>query len=105
MGEIIHSKSLPNKRMIYKVLIEENEMKNLQGHLKNVRVFSSKLCNKTSEINTRGNGGVTKYFKIPLSIRSRRKQNHGILSSQRLETPKKIFYIYVVDKEINKEKI
>ena len=69
MGEIIHSKILPDNKVLYKVLLDEEELKKLKGHLKNVHVFSSKLCKETSQINTRGNKGVTKYFKIPLSIR------------------------------------
>lgn len=102
MGEIIHSKILLNKKVVCKILIDENEALNLKGHLKRIHVFSSNLCTNFSSINVRGNKGVTKYFKIPLSIRSR-KRPIGMLIYQKLETATKIFYIYTVQKEIQED--
>ena len=49
------------------------------------------------------NNGVTKYFRIPLSIRSRKKHN-GNLKYQKIDTPAKIFYIYTLEKEQEKIK-
>ena len=98
MGQIINSKILSNKQVSIKIILDQKEMENLKGHLKNVHVFNSDLCAYDSQINTRGNNGVTKYFRIPLSIRSRKKHN-GNLKYQKIDTPAKIFYIYTLEKE------
>ncbi|MDA3836525.1 MAG: hypothetical protein PF542_02790 [Nanoarchaeota archaeon] len=93
---------MPDKTVTCKILLDTEEMTALQGHMKNLNIFSAKLCNKESQINTRGNNGVTKYFKIPLSIRSRKKHT-GDLKYQRLDTPAKVFYIYTLQKEGEKQ--
>jgi hypothetical protein len=98
LGQIINSKLVANKKVILKIILDQDEISNLKGHLKNIHVFNSDLCNKPSQINARGNNGVTKYFKIPLSIRSRKKYS-GKLNYQKTETPSKIFYIYTLEKE------
>lgn len=100
MGEIIHSKIIPNSKVTYKILLEAEEAQKLKGHLRNIHVFSSGLCKEKTQINTRGNNGVTKYFKIPLSIRSRKKY-YGKLIYQKLDTPIKVFYIYTINKDNN----
>lgn len=100
MGQIINSKTLPNKKVISKIILDQEEISNLKGHLKNIHIFNSDLCEHQAQINTRGNNGVTKYFRIPLSIRSRKK-NTGILSYQKLETPAKLFYIYTLKEELD----
>lgn len=101
MGEIIHSKIISNNKVIYKILLDVEEAQRLKGHLKNIHVFTSNLCKEKTQINTRGNNGVTKYFKIPLGIRSRKKY-HGKLVYQKIDTTKNIFYIYTIHKENNK---
>jgi hypothetical protein len=104
MGQIISTKNMPNKTVACKIIIDQNEMKNLKGHLKNVHVFSSNEFPAEASINTRGNNGVTKYFRIPLSIRSRKKHNRE-LEYQKIDTPTKIFYIYTLGvKEQEEEK-
>lgn len=98
MGQIINTRNLPDKTVVCRILLNQEEIANLKGHMKNIHVFSENLCNQFSQINTRGNAGVTKYFKIPLGIRSRKKHN-GNLSYQMMETPTKAFYIYTLGKE------
>jgi len=98
MGQIIDTKNGANNSVICKILLDNKEVESLRGHMKNISVFSSKMCNKEARVNTRGNKGVTKYFKIPLSIRSRRK-NTGQLISQKIEDYSKVFYIYTLKKE------
>lgn len=98
MGEIIHSKIISESKVIYKILLETKESQKLKGHLKNINVFTSNLCTERTQINTRGNNGVTKYFKIPLGIRSRKKYN-GTVIYQKIDTPTNIYYIYTIRKE------
>lgn len=100
MGEIIDIKNLPEKMVSMKVLLSPEEVSKLKGHMKNLHLFTSDLCTQDSKINTRGINGVTKYFKIPLSIRPRKKYE-GKLTYQKIETPSKIFYIYTIKKEKN----
>lgn len=98
MGTIIDTKKASNNTVICKLLLSHNEVADLKGHMKNIHLFSAKMCDKESRINTRGNKGVTKYFRIPLSIRSRKKHN-GSLTYQKLEDFSKIFYVYALTKE------
>ena len=98
MGEIVDIKHLPNNNVNVKISLSPDEVSKLKGHMKNVHPFTSNLCTQESEINKRGNNGVTKYFKIPLSIRTRKKYE-GQLNYQKIETPSKIFYIYTIKKE------
>lgn len=102
MGHIIDTKNLPNKSVTCKILLDDFELSNLGGHLKNVSLFAANLCNTNATINTRGNQGVTKYFKIPLNIRSRSKHN-GNLTYQKIETASKIYYIYSLGKSNEEE--
>lgn len=102
MGRIIDTRNISEEKVLYKVLLDRNEMIPLRGHLRNVSIFTSNLCTTDSQINTRGNNGVTKYFKIPLNIRSRKKHS-GSLSYQKIETPSKIFYVYSLEKKEEKE--
>ena len=98
MGQIISSKQLTNKDFVHKILLNHQEIKNLKNHMKNIYAFTPQNCNKQAQINSRGNGGVTKYFKVPLSLRSRKKHS-GTISYQKIETKNKIFYIYVLKKQ------
>lgn len=98
MGEIINTRNTSNKKVIMKIEVNLEEIENLKGHLKNIQIFNSNLCNKESEINSRGNNGVTKYFKVPLTIRTRKKYT-GELKYQKLDTPTKCFYIYTIEKD------
>ena len=103
MGHIIKSKIQQDQKVIYQIELDEEESLKLQGHLKKVYVFTSNLCNIKTQINSRGNKGVTKYFRIPLEIRPRKKQN-GVLASQRIESSSKVFYIYTITKTIEDKK-
>ena len=97
MGTIIHSK-ISGEEVLYKILLEEEELGNLNGHLKRIHLFSSDLCSNNSKICQKGNNGVTKYFKIPVGLRSRKKP-FGSLTYQKIETPSKVFYLYITNKK------
>lgn len=97
MGRIINSKIFSENKVIYKILLEESDLQKIKGHFKNIHLFAGGLCNKETQINQRGKKGVTKYFKIPLEVRTRKKYT-GIISYQRLDSATKSFYIYVLNK-------
>lgn len=98
MGEIIENKFTKNKKVKCKISLDIKEFENLKGHMKNIHFFSEKLCLHESKVNNRGNNGVTKYFKVPLKIRSRKKFERE-LNYKKIETPTKTFYIYILKKE------
>ncbi len=97
MGEIISSKITPNN-IIYKILLENDEVLALKNAIKNIHFFAADLCNKEAKIIERGKNGVTKYFYIPFNLRFRKKKAYKKISYQKLETHSKVFYIYVIDK-------
>jgi len=97
MGEIITSKVMPDRKVVCKIILDKKELLGLKGHLKNIQIFSSEMCTNESCVNQRGNNGVTKYFRIPLSIRSRKKHS-GQLLYQKLDLDSKTFYLYVLKK-------
>jgi len=96
MGEII-TKKVINKKVRCKILLDIKEFENLKGNLKEIHLFSSELCAHPAEINTRGNHGVTKYAKIPLSIRPKKKPL-GELKYLKIKTPSKEYFIYSIEK-------
>lgn len=96
MGEII-AKKVIKKKVRCKILLDIQEFESLKGNFKKVYAFSSKLCEHVAEINTRGNKGVTKYARIPLSIRPKKKPS-GELKYLKLNTPSKQYFIYSIEK-------
>jgi hypothetical protein len=100
MGELINSKILTNNNIIYKILLEKEETLALKNAIKNINIFSADLCNIEAGMIKRGKNGVTMHFEIPFKLRFRKKKTHNKISYQKLETPTKIFYIYVIKKEI-----
>lgn len=101
MGEILETKYRPNQMVSIIIKMEPEEISRLRGHMKNVHLFTTHLFNQESEIQARGTNGVTKYFKVPLSIRTRKKYE-GPIGYQKIETPSKTFYVYTVKKEQEK---
>lgn len=98
MGEILKTKHRPNKKVTVLMKMGPEEISRLKGHMKNVSLFTTNLFEHEAEIQSRGTNGVTKYFKIPFAIRTRKKYD-GPISYQKIETPSKIFYAYVINKE------
>jgi hypothetical protein len=93
VGEIINSKLNSKNKILLKLEISEKELEELKGSLRKISLFCGDLCQTDSQISQRGINGVTKYFKIPLQIRSKRKITEKI-SYQKAETLTKTFYIY-----------
>ncbi len=98
MGDVISSKIFPNNNIIYKILLEKEEALALKNAIKNIHFFSPNLCTKEAKIIERGRQSSTKYFKIPFSLRFRKKKSYDKISYQKLENHSKIFYIYVIHK-------
>lgn len=98
MGYLIDSKVLSNNAIVYKILLEKEEVLSLKNAINNINLFAENLCNAEAGLITRGKHGVTKYFEIPFNMRFRRKKEYEKILYQKIETSTKIFYIYVIKK-------
>jgi len=100
MGNIINSKTLTNNSILYRVLLDIEEAKSLKNAFRNVYVFSPILCTKEVRIIERGRNNSSKYFEIPFNLRFKKKKTYDTLTYQKLENYSKVFYIYVINKNL-----
>ena len=98
MGEIVRTK-VDGDNMILHVLLNEDEACQLRNHVTKIHVFSSDLCSQDAGVIERGNKGGTKYFSIPLSLKSRQKKRYSKISYQKIEKEGKSYFVYVVEKD------
>src|SRR3989338_2604142 len=97
MGRIISSKVSQNGKIIYEVALEYEESLQLEGHLRNVYLFSEDSRGVDTNLAKRGRNCATKYFLIPRTLR-KNLQSTSQVKCQTLMTPTKNVFIYVVDK-------
>ena len=98
MGEIINSRVVSDK-VVYKVLLSEEEARQLKNHVKSVHLFSADLCEFSTRIIERGNKGGAKYFVIPLGLKSRKRIRYSGASYQKVDVGDEVFYICCVNKD------
>lgn len=96
MGKIISSRRT-RKGILFEVEVDYKEATILSGHYDDVHLFTENIAEFKANISARGNNSVTKYFLIPKSLR-RNIDFSMPVSCQKIETNKKIIFIYVVDK-------
>jgi len=101
MGTILSSRILSGNMIKLKLSLDEEEALSLKGCVKNINVFSSDLCNEESSVIETGKKGVTKYFKIPSSLRNRKKKRVFEIKCQKIESSTKIIFIYSVNHNKN----
>ncbi len=99
MGEIINTKNSSDK-IICNILLNEKETIQLKNNFKNAHLFSPELCDSDSKIIERGNQKSTKYFLIPFNLRPKKTIKYHKISYNKVETDKKIFYIYTAEKDL-----
>jgi hypothetical protein len=97
MGSILNTRTTNDGKIIFEVLLDYEESLRLQGHVKNVHLFSSDVVDSSSKICTRGRGGSTKYFLIPKDLRDE-LQFKSKVRCQLMETESKKLYIFMIDK-------
>lgn len=97
MGEIIFSRFTGNK-VIYGILLEENESLALQGRIWGIHVLCLDMCKTESRIIEKGKNGVTRYFSIPIKYKPRSKHKPLLESSQIIDTKTKAIYIFICDR-------
>ena len=97
MGKILTTKVKDTKKMIFEILLDQDEAMNIKGYLDRIHVFSEKAADIDSVLIKRGKRGATKYFLIPRDMRHNIRFNSEV-TCQRIETKDKILFVYVIDK-------
>lgn len=94
MGEILSIKEEGEKKIV-KIKTNLEELCQLRNHFKKIHVFSNEcFCGRT-KIMRRGNNGGTKYFGIPLILKSRRKRKFKKISYQKISIKNKTYYVFI----------
>ncbi|MBU1199575.1 MAG: hypothetical protein KKF46_07225 [Nanoarchaeota archaeon] len=96
MGSIISSRR-EDEKVIIETELNYEELVQLKGEIDNIHVFSEKIADLKTNISRRGKNEATKYFLIPRSLR-KDLQIYEPVSCQRIDTPSKAIFIYVVNK-------
>ncbi len=97
MGKILNSKSLPNGKIIFEIMLDYEEALQLKGHVTNIHVFSENTLDISTNMSMRGRKEATKYFLIPKELRKGIKFKSPV-KCQQIETPSKIMFVYIIDK-------
>ncbi len=105
MVTILEQKPFGEKRIKYTFEADQQELRQLRGHLQGVYFFSSDAPGLPSRVVETGIKGSTKYFTIPseqiIKIPRRRGLPSGgvvPMSCQRFSTEKKDIFVYVLKK-------
>lgn len=102
MGEILNCKKGDNK-VLYSVLLNDQEAKALKGHLKNVYLFSKNQFIYETKFFERGNQRGAKYFLMPSLLRPKRRNKFLDIKYHVLEEGNHLHYIYIANKEKRKK--
>jgi len=97
MATIIGSKTTKDGKIIYEVKTDYQESLQLKGHIQNIILFSEETAEKRTNLSGRGKNSATKYFLIPRELRQN-IQFPQTVKCQKIETPTKTTFIYIVDK-------
>ena len=104
MGSIKGIKAMDGDKVLVEVQMDYEESLKLKGNIKKIYLFSEDAAEIKTNLSQRGTNEATKYFLIPRELRGDLSFNEKV-KCQRIETPSKIFFIYMVDKDLNSEKI
>ncbi|MBW2998883.1 hypothetical protein KY321_05060 [Candidatus Woesearchaeota archaeon] len=96
MGSILSSKMQDDGKVVFEIIVDYDEAKQLQGFMDNVHIFSENQIEVDANISERGKGGSTKYFLIPKSMRKNIKFDSSV-TCHKIETKNKTMFIYVVE--------
>ncbi len=97
MGMLISLKRGEKDKVIVEAIVDHAELVQVKGELDDEHLFSEKVADVHTNIAKRGKNEATKYFLIPKHMRD----NLNIIepvSCQRINTPDKVIFIYVVNK-------
>jgi len=97
MGRILGTKTTKEGKVVFEIELDYEESLQLKGHMNNICIFSEDVADIKTNLSQRGKNEATKYFLIPRELRSNLKFNEKV-KCQKLETDRKIIFVYVVDK-------
>jgi len=97
MGTIISTKMKDKDKVVFEIVTDYEEAKQLQGNMDKVHIISENSANVQARLSERGKKGATKYFLIPKELRSKIKFNEPA-SCQRIDTKYKTIFVYIMSK-------
>jgi hypothetical protein len=103
MGEIVSKKQIKDK-VRYKIELDINEYKRLEGNHKNIKILEMDSCQTNSKIIRRGNNNSTHFFLLPLELRSKKKMKFSEKYCHGVSFNKKAFFVYTFIKDNDKNK-
>jgi len=102
MGRVLGTKTTKDGKVVFEVELGYEEALHLQGHIRNIHVFSEDVADIKTNLSQRGKNSATKYFLIPKEYRKGFRFDNSI-SCQRLDIGDKVVFVYVVDKLARRE--
>ena len=94
---IINSMRRNGDKFDVELSLGASEIKHLAGKMDAIHLFCEHAAECRTTISQRGRNEATKYFLIPRELRKNLKFNWNV-SCQRINTPEKVIFVYVVDK-------
>lgn len=96
MASIISTKR-DKESIIAEITLNEDELRNLQGHFDNIHLFTEKGCDIVTNIASRGTKEATKYFLIPRILRKDMHFDKKV-ACQKIEQANKTIFVYLINK-------
>lgn len=96
MGTILSSKMKDDGKVIFEVLVDYEEAKQLKGHMDNVHLFAEEIADIDANLSERGRSSATKYFLVPKKLRKKLRFD-GKVTCQRIDIRSKTIFIYVIN--------
>jgi hypothetical protein len=88
--------------MVFELLVDEHEARQLKGEINDIYIFSGQAANVPSRVSLRGKNEATKYFLIPTKLR-KQLAIHGSVSCQRFDVQERTVFVYVVSPDGSRE--
>lgn len=97
MGDIISSKIRDDGKVVFEIVVDYDEAKQLMGHMDKIRIFSENTPAHEARMCQRGRNEATKYFLIPKHLRGNLKLRSNALC-HKIDAKSKLLFIYIMDK-------
>lgn len=97
MGEIVGSKLRNDGKVVFSLVLNKEEARQLEGNMDKIHIFSENVVDIQTNLAQRGKNGSTKYFLIPTKLRKDLILKNEVMC-QRMDTSTKTIFIYIIDK-------
>ncbi|HLC46807.1 MAG TPA: hypothetical protein VJI75_03625 [Candidatus Nanoarchaeia archaeon] len=102
MGDIISSRLKDDGKVIFEVILDYEEARQLHGHMDKIHLFSENLPGLEANMCQRGKNEATKYFLIPRQLRDNLRFRSSA-KCHKVETRSKVIFIYIMEKHAVEE--